>query len=274
MSNEVYEEFLESIKIRRPGNQWFKYSERHHIVPRCMGGTNDEENLIYLTYEEHYKAHQLLCEKYPGHRGLISALWRMSNGNHECTPENYAKAKKLFSDSQRGSKNPACREDVRIKIGLASSKRSMSFESRKKLSESLKGRSVSENTRESTRARSLGNKYYEGKTHTDEWKESCRNWMKGQKHVKGRIWIHKEGTSKMIDPQEFNTYESLGWFLGRGSLQKESSKELIRKSASSRLWINNGYTSTMITKDKEIPPGWVRGRLLIRDSSGRVISHE
>lgn len=32
----------------------------HHIVPKCMNGTNDKENLVYLTHKEHKLAHKLL----------------------------------------------------------------------------------------------------------------------------------------------------------------------------------------------------------------------
>src|SRR5690606_20813609 len=32
----------------------------HHILPRCLGGGNDPENLIRLTPEDHYFAHLLL----------------------------------------------------------------------------------------------------------------------------------------------------------------------------------------------------------------------
>lgn len=36
----------------------------HHIIPRHMGGTDDPDNLIKLTIEEHAEAHKLLYEKY------------------------------------------------------------------------------------------------------------------------------------------------------------------------------------------------------------------
>ena len=37
---------------------------KHHIIPKYMGGTDDESNLILLTVEEHAKAHKDLYEKY------------------------------------------------------------------------------------------------------------------------------------------------------------------------------------------------------------------
>lgn len=40
------------------------YSESHHIVPKCLGGTDDKDNLIRLSAREHYIAHQLLYKHY------------------------------------------------------------------------------------------------------------------------------------------------------------------------------------------------------------------
>ena len=36
----------------------------HHIVPKHMGGTDDPENLIELSVEDHAEAHRILYEKY------------------------------------------------------------------------------------------------------------------------------------------------------------------------------------------------------------------
>jgi len=37
---------------------------KHHIVPKHMGGTDDENNLVYLTVEEHAEAHKKLYEEH------------------------------------------------------------------------------------------------------------------------------------------------------------------------------------------------------------------
>lgn len=36
------------------------YTENHHIIPKCMGGTNHKSNMIRLTSREHYICHALL----------------------------------------------------------------------------------------------------------------------------------------------------------------------------------------------------------------------
>ena len=47
------------------------YSEKHHIIPTCLGGPNTPENKVVLTPEEHYLAHQLLAKIHPNHYGLL-----------------------------------------------------------------------------------------------------------------------------------------------------------------------------------------------------------
>ena len=43
-----------------------------------MGGTDESENLVDLTPEEHYVAHQLLIKMYPEHKGLVWAAHLMT----------------------------------------------------------------------------------------------------------------------------------------------------------------------------------------------------
>lgn len=56
------------------------YSERHHIVPRCVGGRDDADNLVRLTPEEHFVAHQLLVKIHPKSRGVVFAAIAMTFG--------------------------------------------------------------------------------------------------------------------------------------------------------------------------------------------------
>lgn len=53
--------------------------ERHHIVPRCLGGTDDPDNIVCLTPEEHYVAHQLLIKIYNDVRLVYAANMMVPN---------------------------------------------------------------------------------------------------------------------------------------------------------------------------------------------------
>lgn len=54
------------------------YVEKHHIIPRCLGGPDEKSNIVILTPEEHYVAHQLLVKMYPNNRDLIYAAQLMT----------------------------------------------------------------------------------------------------------------------------------------------------------------------------------------------------
>lgn len=45
-------------------NEYVGYTERHHILPKCLGGTNDKENLVNLSAREHFICHLLLTKIY------------------------------------------------------------------------------------------------------------------------------------------------------------------------------------------------------------------
>ena len=53
------------------------YTEVHHILPRCMGGSNDPVNLVRLTVREHFIAHRLLTKIYPESKGASLAVLLM-----------------------------------------------------------------------------------------------------------------------------------------------------------------------------------------------------
>lgn len=57
------------------------YYETHHIIPRCLGGTDDKSNLVKLTAREHFVAHYLLVKIKPGNFKLINAALMMSCTN-------------------------------------------------------------------------------------------------------------------------------------------------------------------------------------------------
>lgn len=58
--------------------------EWHHIIPRCLGGSDDKSNLVCFYPREHYIAHLLLWKMHPKHFNLMLALFSMA-GNVNAT---------------------------------------------------------------------------------------------------------------------------------------------------------------------------------------------
>lgn len=87
------------------------YTESHHIIPKCMGGTDNTENLVKLTPREHFIAHLLLLKIYPNKYSLIKAVNMMCTGHKRYRSMNrmYGWLKEKFSNemsrSQSGNGN-------------------------------------------------------------------------------------------------------------------------------------------------------------------------
>lgn len=64
------------------------YSEQHHVLPRCCGGGDEPENLVRLTPEEHYLAHQLLVKIHPDEPKLVYSVVYMTGNNDKCQRPN------------------------------------------------------------------------------------------------------------------------------------------------------------------------------------------
>lgn len=90
------------------------YYEAHHIIPKCMGGSNSKENIVLLTHKEHYIAHLLLTKIYPKNTSLKYSIFRMTHsskwhdGGRKLNSRQLAKAKELMVEAarqRRGEKN-------------------------------------------------------------------------------------------------------------------------------------------------------------------------
>jgi hypothetical protein len=55
--------------------------EGHHIAPRCLGGTNDRDNIVFVSREEHVQLHKMLCDCFENiheHKKLVYAYKKMT----------------------------------------------------------------------------------------------------------------------------------------------------------------------------------------------------
>jgi hypothetical protein len=70
-----YFSIIENAKTR-PVNG---YTERHHIIPRSLGGQDTIENLVSLTAREHFICHLLLSKITEGRNKdkMTAAVWGM-----------------------------------------------------------------------------------------------------------------------------------------------------------------------------------------------------
>lgn len=139
------------------------YTEKHHIIPRCMGGSNNESNLARISARQHFVCHLLLPKMVvsPLFRSKMSyamkcmLLQRTSDGKryipksskifalcrtaHKGIPKS-KEAKQKMSDAKRGIKLGPLSHDHRVNLSKALKGKPLASETCLKISQSLKGK--------------------------------------------------------------------------------------------------------------------------------------
>ena len=129
------------------------YTEKHHITPKCMGGTNEPDNLIRLTAREHFICHRLLakCVTDDYRSKLVYASWQLGRSlklkGVKISSRLYEQLKIELSESMTGRKRPEFSQEWKDNMsksrkGKPSPKRGivLTDEHKQKLSEARKGK--------------------------------------------------------------------------------------------------------------------------------------
>jgi len=78
----IYDSIIEkAINSNRKKEKGKVYYEKHHIIPKSMGGTNENNNVVLLTFKEHYLCHKLLYIIYKNtiyEKKMSYAFYRMN----------------------------------------------------------------------------------------------------------------------------------------------------------------------------------------------------
>ncbi len=147
-----YYRIVTAANVRAPGTLTRKqaknivgYVERHHIIPKSLGGEDTTDNLVWLTANEHLEVHLLLpnmVDITEHKRKMLSAAVRM------CNPQSRTQ-KRTFSNDY---------SDIRA-------------EAARFHSEFMKGKNAG-----------INNSFY-GRTHSEESKALISRGGKGQKRT-------------------------------------------------------------------------------------------
>ena len=78
---EIHNRLIEKAKSENRAKTSDIYYECHHIIPKHMNGSNDEDNLVLLTFREHVITHFLLWKIYAKPQDLLA--YKMRSGQKE-----------------------------------------------------------------------------------------------------------------------------------------------------------------------------------------------
>lgn len=246
------------------------YTERHHIVPRCIGGSDDSCNLVDLLPEEHLVAHLLLHKIHPNNNSLLYAANMMTNFKRTGSTQ-YGWLKRKFSKAQKGKTQIVTEETKRKQRATwkkkyengyvsPSKNRSLSSKTRKKISEANKGKTIDVKYRSSLEGYVLR---YGEKIGKIKYQEDCKK--KGSS-LKSMIYKYgkKEGTKR------YNKKVETTRQVHTGRQKTDTEIQNIKKSllsyyeshehnSKNTFWITDGKTNKRCNGD--IPKGFKKGRV-------------
>jgi hypothetical protein len=109
-----YTRWYYNIIDRARSRQTHGYTERHHIIPRSLGGDNTKNNLVELTAREHFVCHLMLARMTTGDakkKMIRSVFYLTGKGkakrNNSIRYENLRiELAKITSQQHKGSKRP------------------------------------------------------------------------------------------------------------------------------------------------------------------------
>jgi hypothetical protein len=155
---KIHDQIIERAKSRKLDG----YKEIHHIIPRCLGGSDKKSNLVELTAREHFIIHKLLCKIYPDNKSIFYGYYCMAHMKNQNQDRGYKVSSKEYEELRR------------IHSQL--------------ISERQMGHEVTVETRKKLRDANLGKKY----TRSNEYRKKLSDAHKGKKKTKQ----HRENLSK------------------------------------------------------------------------------
>jgi hypothetical protein len=221
------------------------YTELHHILPKSLGGGDEQSNLVRLTAREHFLCHYLLAkmyeegtlEWYKMNHAFLMMKAGSDSGLRHYNSRLYEALRGNFSSVMRRNqigKNNSQFGTMWITDGVRSQKISVSSE--------------------------IPTGWRKGRLIKKKSKRRERQARGAERREKGSVWItNGKGNKKIIREETVPP----GWSIGFTSLRQDSSKcggSGNKNSQYGKMWITDGVSSKKINQGDEIPKGWRKGR--------------
>jgi hypothetical protein len=182
-----YKRIYEAVVSRAAGRDLDQYTERHHIIPRCMGGSNEPSNIVRLTPEEHFLAHQLLAKIHSSNRGLTFALLAMTMKvkGHRVGNKQFGWIRRRVAEAIREQKTGVPRDrEMMEKIWAGNRGRFVSDDERARNSAGLKGKPKSAEHNAKVSAALKGRRSpMTGRQHSEETKQKMKAAALERRHT-------------------------------------------------------------------------------------------
>lgn len=179
-----------------------EYTEKHHIVPRCLGGNDDDDNIAVLTGREHFICHRLLTKMVSGRakfqmdKAALMMLFGHGDGRYKPSSRTIQKLREAaaISTSKMSLGKPKHSDETKRRIGDAhrgKRRGPMSDEQKRIRSETQKGRTSPRKGRkfpDTKRVHSLESREKMSNSHSVREMVSCENCGKTLQRASYSRW--------------------------------------------------------------------------------------
>lgn len=229
-----YTKYYYDIINRVKSREIVGYSERHHIIPKCIGGSNDALNIVKLTAREHFICHRLLIKMVDASQKhkMAFAAWQQGRSakyhNVKITARTYAVLKEQLSITYKGKRRAPFSDKAKENMKIAAKTRKkqvyneQQLEKLRSLGEQRRGQVLSAEHKEKI---SKANK---GKVLTDTHKEKIRESKIGHKH-----------TAETVEKIKSIVSEKYSNGLKNGMLGKKHTEESLSKMRDAKKGVEN-----------------------------------
>jgi hypothetical protein len=243
-TNNKYTALYTLLTTRAKGRVLTEYTERHHIVPQSLGGSNDKDNLVDLTAREHFICHWLLIKMTEGvnRSKMLYAL-------------NGMRAENRFQ--QRYSSSITARVYEKYRIEHAAN-HSLTMKGKTPIN---KGRAMPEEQKALLRERAKAN-HASGKMYSAESQRKRLEKLKDYKHsdeTKLKQSLASKGKLKGPMTEEHKAAISAG---GKGIKKHEGHGDKVRQANIGNVSINKDGAEKKVkrdTLDQWLSDGWALG---------------
>lgn len=154
------------------------YTEKHHIVPKSLGGTDDESNLIQVSARQHFLLHWLLIKMHTGdnRKKMVHAFMCMKadrNNRGRVTSRVFEYYRQEYAESLTGRKRAPFSKEWRLKLSKASAGKN----------NGMYGKTHSDKTKQ------LMSKKAKLRKHSDKTKQKIAESVRGKKREK-KLCVH------------------------------------------------------------------------------------
>ena len=260
-----YYDYISYVKSLNRSKQDNVYYEKHHILPKSLGGNDEPTNLVLLTAREHYLAHYLLC-KFTTDNQKKSMLWafhRMAHSDASRSGKRKITSSRLYqyvreqlietfkTPEARVLASKRSKDRIWVNNGVCSK-----MIKKEKLDAFL-------NENKDFNIGRLGfvcNKPRKHKKTGPRKSESKRYWM------------YKSDESKdiMVPLDEISSYESLGWRRGRLNKKKSTMSYNIGKIRVVKDGVEKLIEPELL--EQYMSDNWVRGRKPVSETTKQKMS--